>query len=293
MVDLPYYYEEGPKRYLESLIPIIILVLIAVVLVGKTTTLFCSVPVLGSVFCGGQYINIAVIGDFQYGDTLVKAPELKALLDGDLGRACNMQYQTFTPDDLQYVKDSLIKDFDLVVLVGERNYTRPVREAVESYLQSGGKVIIIGDAATKDPDDFAYLGWGHIEVPIQLRPNVDKTDNGVPYVELAGTQLRVVDLNNPIVVGYGLKVNLTELSNKPSCSADKLTMIDVNPTSGGTILIASGIEDGRKKTVPAVVESNSLLGGKVYYFSFDPGCMPNMWISTVQEITGKKACQSW
>ncbi len=292
MVDLPYYYEESRKKYLESLIPIIILLLIAIVLIGKTTTFFCSVPGLSALFCGGRMINIAVIGDFTTGDTLVKAPELKALLDGEIGRACNMQYQVFAPEDLTYVKESLLKKYDLLVLVGERNYTRPVREAVENYLKNGGKIVIIGDAATKDPEDPLYIGWGHIKVPMVLRQNPELSDDGIPYVNLKNPELRVVDLENPIVVGYGLKVNLTEIPDKPSCGGGEegLTVIDVNPTTGTTVFVVTGESDEKKKTIPAVIEESSMFGGTVYYFAFDPGCMPNAWVSTVQQITGKATC---
>lgn len=300
MADLPYYFQEesGAKKYLEGLVPLIILVLIAVVLVGKTTNIFCDVPGLDAAFCGGgNIINIAVIGSLEAttsdGKTLVNAPELRSLLDGELGRACNMQYQVFNPDDLTYVQASLLKNYDLLILAGDRDYTRPVRTAVETYLNSGGKVVIIGDAATKDPEDALYNGWGHIEVPIELRNRQDGlTDNNVPYLILSDPVVKVVDLDHPINVGYGLKLDLSQILDKPTCSGT-LTTIDVNPLTGGTISILTGTDsvNSDTTTVPAVVEEKGILGGSIYYFSFDPGCMPNMWISTVQEITGKQTCQ--
>jgi len=298
MSDLPYYYgdEKGSKKYLESLVPLIILVLIAVVLVGKTTNVFCSVPGLNVALCGNaNVIKIAVIGSLEQTDksgaTLVNAPELRALLDGDLGRACNMQYQVFSPDDLTYVQNSLLKNYDLLVLAGDRDYTRPVRTAVETYLESGGKVVIIGDAATKDPEDALYNGWGHLNVPIELRRTASTASTEIPYLVLQNPVLKVVDLENPINIGYGLKSNLTEIKDKPTCSGE-LTVIDVNPLTGGTLSILTGTnkETEDASTVPAVVEEKGILGGSVYYFSIDPGCVPNMWISASQEITGKQTC---
>ena len=103
---------------------------------------------------------------------------------------------------------------------------------------------------------------------------------------------KIVDLDHPINVGYGLKLDLSQILDKPTCSGT-LTTIDVNPLTGGTISILTGTDsvNSDKTTVPAVVEQKGILGGSIYYFSFDPGCMPNMWISTVQEITGKQTCQ--
>ena len=296
MADLPYYFqdESGTKK-LEGLVPLIILVLIALVLVGKTTDVFCGIPGLDAVFCGGgNLINIAVIGSLEDSGlesaTLVNAPELRAYLDGP-GRACNMQYTQYSPDDLTWAKDSLLKNFDLIILAGDRDYTRPVRTAVESYLNSGGKIIIIGDAATKDPEDALYNGWGHISSPVVLvnRVSDGKVNDGIPYVEMQDAVLRITDLENPLNVGYMLSSNLSETNT--SCKG-VMNVIDVNPDKGNTIDILSGIDllTGKRKTLPAIVEQTSVFGGTVYYFSFDPGCMPNMWISAVQEITGKQTC---
>jgi hypothetical protein len=132
-------------------------------------------------------------------------------------------------------------------------------------------------------------------VPVTLRTsNSDTIVRGIPIANLADPVLHIVDMNHPIVVGYGFKMNLSQV-NKEQCSStltEPLQIVDINPNDGTTILTISGYDadNQRTRTFPAVVESQSLLGGKVYYFSFDPGCMTNMWISTVQDITGKNTC---
>lgn len=297
MADLPYYYEDQPswRKYAEGLVPIIIILLIVLVLVGKTSNVFCTIPGLNAVFCGGSAINIALIGSFEKQDTTVGASNLQTFLDSDTGRACNMQAQEFSPEELTYITGQLLKNYDLVVLSGERNYTRPVREALQAYLQAGGKMVIIGDAGTADSEDNLYNGWGQLQVPVTLRTsNSDTMINGIPTADLTDDiMLRVVDMNHPIVAGYGFKMNLSMI-NKEQCNAvgEALRIVDINPNSGTTVMTISGYDasQNRVRTFPAVVESQSLLGGKVYYFSFDPGCMTNMWISTVQDITGKNTC---
>lgn len=300
MADLPYYYgEKGSRKYLESLVPLIILVLIAVVLVGKTTNVFCEVPGLDTTLCSNSgNIRILIIGslekvDSDKGGTLVNAPELKSFLDGPMAAACNMQSITLpNPDFLTYAQAAVLKKNDLVILAGNREYNRAVREAISDYLKSGGKVVIIGDAATKDPNDNLVRGWGHMQVPIELKRSHD-TSNNIPHFTLKNPIIRIIDIDNPInKISQSLNLNLSEVTDKPTCN-NNLTVIDVNPLSGGVISMLTGEdnETGEDRVVPAVVEEKSIFGGgTVYYFSFDPGCSQDMWISTVQEMTGKQTC---
>lgn len=169
--DYSYYLPSGGwKRYGEGLIPIIILVIIALVLLGRTTNLLCGVPLLSNVFCGPPTVRIAVIGDFNANPAAVAeptnlaAPKLKAVLDGYLGSTYNMYYQVFDASLLTYAKDALLRNYDITILVGERAFTRPVKDAIGWYVSNGGKLIVIGDAAVRDPDDLLYVGWGGRDV---------------------------------------------------------------------------------------------------------------------------------
>lgn len=296
MAELPYYYEDegrGWKKYAESLIPIVIIAIIIIVIVGKTTGIFCGLPVVGSTLCGGsKIINIAVIGDLNSINTIVGATNLEKFIESDTGRACKMQFTPYQPEDLTYIAgQQLKKNYDLVILAGEREYKRPIRDAVTSYLSAGGNLIVIGDAATKDPEDAVYSGWGHIEVPFNLRPtNQDTVIDGIPTLTLRNAVLKVTDLNHPIVVGYGFKINMSAIDKTSlGCGSDgsPVKLIDVAPDDANSLMIISGEdESGENRAVPAVINKKSMLGGNVYYFAFDPGCIPNMWISTVSEITG-------
>ena len=301
MSDLPYYYggESGSRKYLESLVPLLILVLIAVVLVGKTTNVFCTVPGLNNALCNtnNKLIQIAVIGTLtptpgSDGATLVNASELKDYFTKK-GMVCNMQPTEFSPNTLSVAKTALLKHYDLLILTGDRRYTLPVRNAVEDYLKSGGKVVIIGDAATLDSEDAMIYGWGSLSSPVKL---VDSsysdslTDSaGIPYVNLNNSILELTDPDNPINVGYKLFSNFN--STNTSCK-NGMKVIEVVPVNGNIIDVLSGIDErnNKKRDFPAIVEQKGIMGGTVYYFSYDPGCSPDLWSYAVEEITGKKTC---
>lgn len=286
----PYYYApagEGRfKRHFEGIIPLIILIIIGIVLLGKTTSVFCGVPLLSDLFCGGKIINIAVIGDFNAEgteeETAIKGQYLKELLDSPLGKSYNMYYNVYTPSTLTYAKEALLKNYDLVILVGDRMFSRPVKDALQDYLGAGGKLIVIGDACTEDPDDPLYIGWGTIGLPVRLNQDADLT--GVRLHE--PIQLQIFDINHPIVKGYGVQLDLTLIEDKPNCN-DDLFVIDVNPTTQDVVAMISGEHADRRRDFLAVVEGGTLFGGKSMYFNFDPGCLPNLAISTIRYMTGK------
>ncbi|MBI1973173.1 hypothetical protein HYS54_00015 [Candidatus Micrarchaeota archaeon] len=292
--DVPYYEGAAPRKYKESLIPILILIIIGIVLLGKTTTFLCNVPGLSSLFCGGEQVNFLILGDLTAGGaaepTKVVAPELGIFLNGSIARSdYHMQYVEATPD-LIGTTGSLLKGFDVVIMVGERAYTRSAKERIREYIQGGGKVILIGDAGTTDPDEPTLRGWGIIgEMPVELGfdANIDAPLKFTNNTNVQRLELRVLDVFNEIVKGYGPRFTIHN-DAKPTCN-DNLQVIDVNVAPGGSpIAFLAGTVNEKKTLRPAVVTRDTgFIGGKVVYFAYDPGCTPSMFISTVKWLTGK------
>lgn len=316
-------YSGGRKRF-DILIPVLLLIVVGIVILGKTTTMFCGTPLLGGLFCGGQQVNIAVIGSFNptgdpsgtetVGATWVKAPEMQNWLDGKYGAAYNVQYQVYTPESLEFLRENLLTDYDMIVLVGERQYTRMAKDAVENYLKSGGNVLLIGDAALVDPDDAAYTGWGKMGMPVKLvshsvSGSTVETNTGVTYQALsAGIMLMIADKNHPIFEGFSKPtIDFSKFSSESTCKT-ALKVIQVNAQPGahtigfikGTPATATTDEDEEteeteetdtttSKTVylPAIVEGQSMFSGKAVYFAFDPGCSVNMMLATIEYLSGK------
>ena len=119
--------------------------------------------------------------------------------------------------------------------------------------------------------------------PVRLAADADVENPRV----MTGPVLKVINLEHPILKGYGTKANLSEVTNKPSCNT--LNLIKVYPSSGDVVAVIEGMENSKKVTELGIVEGGSLFGGKVIYFAYDPGCTPNAWISTAGYLTGKYA----
>ncbi|MBI4214511.1 hypothetical protein HY546_00805 [archaeon] len=287
--DIPPFQREH-KRF-ESLIPILILVIIGIVLLGKTTSTLCGIPGISSLFCGGEQVNLLILGDFtstSSSRTTVQAPQLETFLNGPIARSdYHIQYVEATPD-LIGTTGALLKGFDIVVMAGERAYTRSAKDRIGEYIRGGGKIILIGDAGTTDPDEPALQGWGIIgEMPVELAfsANLD-TPITLAHSEQFPVELRLVDIFHEIVKGYGPRFQIAQQS---TTNCGTVNLIDVNIASGGSPLAYVRQDTATSKTVrPAVVTRDTgFLGGKVVYFAYDPGCTPNMFLSTIKWLTGK------
>src|SRR3989338_4544564 len=279
--DMPYYLPEptgGTRKHFESLIPIAILVIIGIILLGRSSSVFCAVPCLGSVLCGTPSIQIGVIGSFTgtrvVDNTTVIAPELKLLLESPQGASYGITFQEFTPNLFTYAGDQLLANFDMVILVGDRAFNRRVKDSIGTYIANGGKLMIIGDSAISDPDDPLAKGWGIIDgIPVRLsnEANID-----LPIRIGSGDQppaIQIADINHQISKGYFPVLNLGEVRNKPTCNRD-LQLIETLPNSNGKVIaFLSGITGaGTPKDIFGIVEGGTPLGGKIIYFAYDPGC---------------------
>ena len=283
MEQLPYYLPpEQPawKRNLEGLIPILLIAIIGVVVLGKMTSTFCGLPVMGSVLCNKPQITIAVIGDLQS-----ETPLLERTLDGPNAKSNNIYYVTFDPTILTYAKERLLGKYDLVIVTGDtaKDITRPIRDGIGTYVENGGKLILIKSAATTDPDDPLILGWGAGRLgnvfPVKLSSDSEKTVSDV--------SLYLVEIDHPIIrsAGYLPEVSLTTKGIDSACHDPKVA--DVVPWNNGNAIAYLQSSTDRKVTVPAIIEGSSLLGGKILYFAYDPGCTENLAISSLLYMAGK------
>jgi len=288
MVD--YMYDEYGGKKFDLLIPIAIIVIVAIIFLGKTTTMLCGVPVVGSFLCpGGQEVRIAVLGAFEGvagADVTVTAPEMKKWLDGEYGAIYNMYYVEYPPESIKFLGDQLLAEYDLVVLVGDREYKRPVKDAVEDYLAKGGKVLLIGDAALEDPDDPVAVGWGKMGMPVRLKSYVEAPD-GIPTINFGTFTIQIATMHHPILEVFEgmVRIQSEKFASQNNCMAGEFVQVD--PKGARTVAFLSGESEGEEKYLPAIVETDSALGGKVVYFAFDPGCSVNMMISTVEYLSGK------
>lgn len=289
MQEMPYYYAEdkGWKKYTEALIPVIILVIIAIVLVGKSTTLLCNVPVLGPMFCAKGDVKIGLIGDFSdKAKTSIDANLFKQIID-----AQGAAYQIYTvPIDqniLKFPREKLLGKFDIVIVAGMQNLTYEARDALGIWVQNGGKVIVIGDAGTRDPDDVLIRGWSSAAFgdvfPVALA--ISGPVSGIPTKIVDNAVLNFIG-EHPILHDYArlYQLNLTEV-NKASCS--KITAVNVVPEAGADQIAWLMNSQDSAKFALAVLEKGTLWGGKILYFNYDPGCTRGIAIASIRYLAGR------
>jgi len=291
MEQMPYYLppEEGWKKHFEGLIPILILILIAIVLVGKTTNYFCSVPGLSDIFCGKSQVNVGLLGDFSANaNTQIKADIFKSVIDAEGGK-----YKIYTKPivmgALEYPQQNLLNNFDIVVVGGVQNLTYAARDALGKYIGGGGKVIWIGDAGTRDPKDPLVKGFSEAEfggyTPVSLAISGPVAGDNLPRKLITDPQLNYFVQTNSILKDYAdaYMLNFSEITNYPSCN--QINALDVNPL--GDMIATLTTPDG-SIFVPAIVEKKStgFTGGDVVYFDYDPGCTRAAVITTIKYLSG-------
>jgi len=292
MEQMPYYLppEEDWKKHFEGLIPILILILIAVVLVGKTTNYFCAVPGLSDVFCAKGDVTVGLLGDFSSSSqTEIKADIFKAVLDEE-GAKFKI-YSTIVPlTVLEFAQSDPIRDVDILAVAGFQNLSYSARKAIGDYIANGGKVIWIGDAGVFSDSDPLMMGWGAAEygdyTPVRLASKGAPGD--LPRELISSPQLNYYNRDHPIIKDYtdSYRLNFSRINNLPSCQ--QINALKVNQRDGSTIVaVLSGDE---KKSVLAIVERKAGAlgnGGNVIYFNYDPGCTNFATIATLRYLGGK------
>ena len=288
MEQMPYYVppEDDWKKHFEGLIPILILILIAVVLVGKTTNYFCAVPLLSDAFCAKGQVNIGLLGDFtDNANTIVKATLFKSVIDSDGGKF-NVYTKPIDPRLLEYPQQNLLNKFDIVAIAGVQNLSYAARDALGAYIAGGGKVILIGDAGTKDSRDLAIMGWSAAGfggyAPVRL---ADSGSGDIPIKAITATTLNYFSDQHPVIKDYAeaYRIDFTQVSNAAQCG--QISAVDVIPNGDIIAILESG--DG-SNYVPGIVEKKTgISGGNVIYFNYDPGCTIYATISTVRYLAGK------
>lgn len=174
--------------------------------------------------------------------------------------------------------ESYMLGYDLVVVSNTQNYTPQLRASLDPYLQNSGRVILVKDALTKDPEDPLYNGWGHLQIPLQLAT----TGTDVPITTVSSASIRVLDINHQMVAN---SENLESSINKI------FDFVEVRLPTGcvqcETIFVISmDYGSNQIKTYSAIVEQNSLIGGKIFYFAYEPSLTPEILKNAVKHILG-------
>jgi len=245
----------------EGILPVVLLIVIGIFVLQVLGVTGCLIPI----GCGGE-INVAVIGQ--------PSPGVQNILQSKQAVYRGIKFNKDLHQD--YITPEILKKYDIVVLQGQPYFDMNAREAIRSYVDGGGKMILIGDAATRAPESPNVYGWewpAGRGVPSPVEPKGKFT--GFEQFP-TGSEVRIIDIDHPIT--KGLKVVNSRLSMPAP-------IFEIVPNNIPLAVVETYSYGGVERSLPAIVEGGSGLG-KIIYFAYDPGLTPEMFLSSLIYLAG-------
>jgi hypothetical protein len=259
-------------RSMESAIPIILIIILAVFIAGKIGILdLHGIPVVGALFPAPS-IKVAVVGH--------ASPYLKEYLTTETYRVAGVQYVGDIPQEVIY--PGVLNNVDIIILENERYCDRTARKVIADAVKAGKKLIVVSDACIRVHDDDTVYGWdlgiGSLGDVMPVKPRGVIAHERVPVEPALGGRFKIVSPEHPIFNG----VTNFDFTGP---------FFQVVPTSNSEVLAFVTAYGGRP-TAPstfAIVESKGMLMGKTLYFTFDPGTGPReMFLNALLYLRGAK-----
>lgn len=266
----------GPRLNvnLEALIPIILIVVIGFLLLARLGVLDSSTPVIGPVVSAispNSQARILIIG--------APSPEMLTVLSANKDLVGNPIIKA--AEAFERNPENQLAQYDIVILdqSGQisKEIPRQLGDALQSYVKTGGKLIIVKDSGIERPGALDVLGWkanlGDI-VPV----NCDIILDGQPTCKRPISVVGIIwqqDYKHPIMQG------IERVPAQAEAGYLGLETFDVGVT-GNEIAYIEDIRTG--KNYPAIVEHAQLGGGKVLYFNYNPGITTAIFENTIKYL---------
>ncbi len=253
----PYYPSEGGikskiKYNLEGIIPLILIIIIVAFLGHKFG--IWTLPFLG----GTEPMEMLIIGEPSF----------------DLERALNdnrdlVRWHVMEPSRLRVNPRDIIAQYDIVMLnqhnQTNKEVTRQLGEAIQEYVTTGGKFILVQDSGIRREGAADILGWkasfGDI-VPVTCeRVGTSTTPSCLDERKVSGRIVRD-DFDHPIMKG---------IEFAPAEEGYYLYLETFPVLVDGWQVAYIESSAGTREIYPAIVEKRSLIVGKSLYFGYDPG----------------------
>ena len=174
-----------------------------------------------------------------------------------------------TAEAMSRNSEQQLKEYDIVMLdqsqQANKEVSRALGEALQKYVNSGGKLITVLDSGIKEPNEFGSIGWkttfGTI-IPVECR--LESTTNQPGCMEKVTFNGRIFPS------AYGKKHRIMQgIEQYPTEQAKLIreTVLDITNT-GNEIAY---IEDARTKIQYTAISEAPTIVGKSIYFNYDPG----------------------
>lgn len=194
-----------------------------------------------------------------------------------------VRYTIKTLDSLERNPAEQIKDYDIILLDQSEEVNKEVSlelgMAIEEYVKSGGKLIIVKDSGIRRPGAADVVGWqstfGNI-MPVECELKGPMNLPSCSQAIVVSGKLKRLDEDHTIMNGI-------EVVPAEPGSTLVFTVFDVNPTGNQIAYIE---DTTNEKSYPAIVEKKSLLGTTIY-FNYNPGKTRGILEATLRYLVGK------
>ncbi|MFH1239884.1 MAG: hypothetical protein V1672_01595 [Candidatus Diapherotrites archaeon] len=256
---------------LEGLIPLILIIIIVAFLAHKFN--FIDLGFLPG-FDGNDPMQMLIIGS--------PSADLQIILDQDRDL---VKYYVKSSSALNISPDEQLAQYDVVMLYQAYNsnkaVSRQLGEAIESYVNKGGKLITVMDSGIYREVGLGnpakdVVGWKATfgdAIPVECGP----LENSVPSCTVKYSVHGVIykqDFDHKIMEG------IDRIPAQPNDAPLLLETFDVTPTGK---IIASIQDVATPRYFPAIVERTQIVG-KSIYFNYDPGKTRGVFENTLEYL---------
>ena len=254
------------KYSLEGIIPLILIIVIIAFLGHQFG--FWHIP--GLTDRGPMEMLIIGSPSAEFKDVLNQSKDL-------------VRYRVRSADRLKTSPKEILAQFDIVVLdqhmESEKDISRQLGEAIQDYVASGGKFILVMDSGIRRTNDSAILGWeatfGDI-VPVSCDiQGEDDVRSCTKRVYVTGRIYRD-DFKHQIMKGI-------EYAPAEAGYNYMLETLPVNIRGNQVAWIEMYPYESESDQYPAIVEKKLVIG-KSLYFGYDPGYSKGIFDATLKYL---------
>ncbi|MCR4335136.1 MAG: hypothetical protein NUV57_01215 [archaeon] len=259
--------------HLEGLIPLILILIIAFFLAVRFDVIDPSTPILGTVVdvfqSGAHPTKMLIIG--------ATSREVVNILNDNRDI---IDYDLKTTQSLERNPQEILANYEIVMLdqseEANKEVSKKLGEAIEKFVKSGGKFILVKDSGIRRPDTYDVIGWkntfGDI-VPVECDRVINDQPTCINRFIVQGKLLRQ-DEDHPIMEGI-------EIFPADPLRNATFEVFDVGTNGKEIAFIESSGQD--KKEFVGIVEKNLVIG-KSLYFNYNPGKTRGVFESTLDYL---------
>ncbi len=259
--------------HLEGLIPLILILIIGFFLAVRFDVIGSQTPIIGTVVdvfsIGEGKTKMLVVGSTSQ-EVIDILNDNRDIIDYDLK-------DTFT---LERNPTEQLANYKIVMLdqsqEANKEVSKKLGEGIEKFVKNGGRLIIVADSGIRRPDTFDVIGWRNTfgdVVPVDCDRIINDQPTCTNRLLVRGKLFRQ-DEDSQILKGIDI------FPADPNLNAT-FEVFDVGVSGRELAYIqSSGID---KKTYPAIVEKNLVIG-KSLYFNYNPGITRGIFESTLDYL---------